>query len=160
MKWPADRKTLLSAYPGTDKYEVYVMGGAKVPEAILGRLPTNWTVLPFDSLPPKDYLAGLDVFVYFTHPDWVESFGRVIIEAMAAGVPVIVPPIYLPLFGDAALYTEPEGVLEHVDRLIEDPAYYEGRVGHALAYVDKKFSYGMHIERVRNLIEDAPGGAG
>jgi glycosyltransferase involved in cell wall biosynthesis len=36
-----------------------------------------------------DFLHDLDCFVYRTHPAWFETFGRVIVEAMAAGLPVV-----------------------------------------------------------------------
>ena len=39
---------------------------------------------------PREFLRTLDFFVYFHDPDWVEAFGRTILEAMASGVPVIV----------------------------------------------------------------------
>jgi glycosyltransferase involved in cell wall biosynthesis len=45
-------------------------------------------LLPEGSQPPLDFLRTLDAFVYRTSENWYEAFGRVIFEAMAAGVPV------------------------------------------------------------------------
>lgn len=149
MKWPGDRATLSSIYPEDGPYEVCVMGGAEVPARILGGLPGNWRVLNFDAVPVREFLAGLDVFVYFTHPDWVEAFGRVVIEAMAVGVPVIVPESYRALLGEAALYAGSNGVRAQVDRLMEDEAFYQSQVDRAQAYVGRHFGYQMHINRVR-----------
>ncbi|MBX6392149.1 MAG: glycosyltransferase [Burkholderiales bacterium] len=36
------------------------------------------------------FMQGLDCFVYRTSPEWPESYGRVIAEAMACGVPPVV----------------------------------------------------------------------
>ena len=76
---------------------------------------------------PK-YLAAMDTFVLpsRTMPNWREKFGRVLIEAMAAGVPIVgsdsgeIPHV----IGDAGLVF-PEGNVEqlelHLKNLIENP---------------------------------------
>jgi len=38
---------------------------------------------------PEKFLQSLDVFFYRTRDDWFESFGRVVLEAMACGVVVV-----------------------------------------------------------------------
>ncbi|MGD6778620.1 glycosyltransferase [Sutcliffiella horikoshii] len=153
MKWPADRKHLLQVYPDSPEVEVHILGGAEVPKKILGTLPANWIVYEFGSVHPKDFLATLDVFVYFTHHDWVESFGRVIIEAMATGVPVIIPPSYKELFGEAAIYAEPSEVQDKIKKLTEDNVLYHYQVEKAWSYVERKFGYTMHAERISNKRE-------
>jgi hypothetical protein len=45
------------------------------------------------------FLAEIDFFVYFTNPNWRESFGRVIAEAIAAGKLVITDPATAEPFG-------------------------------------------------------------
>ena len=75
-----------------------------------------------------DRLAGLHVLVLPSHSqsNWVEQFGRILIEAMASGVPVIgsdsgeIPNV----IADAGLiYPEGEvGALrEQIQSLMEDP---------------------------------------
>lgn len=149
VKWPATREELLKVYPDDDRYEVRILGGAETPAALLdGKLPANWQVSGFGKKSPARFLADGDVFVYFTHPDWVESFGRVIFEAMAVGLPVILPRVYEPLFKDAAIYAEPDEVLAKVDALMADDTLYEAQVARALAYVNDRFSYRVHAERI------------
>ncbi|MBS0319186.1 MAG: glycosyltransferase family 4 protein [Proteobacteria bacterium] len=46
-------------------------------------------LLPAGAEPPLDFLRSLDAFVYRTADTWFEAFGRVVFEAMAAGVPLI-----------------------------------------------------------------------
>ncbi|WP_207706518.1 glycosyltransferase [Desulfallas thermosapovorans] len=152
-KWPATAGELLTIYPESSDYEIHILGGAKIPEIIMGRLPGNWHVLEFGKMPPKDFLAMLDVFVYYTHPDLVEAFGRVIVEAMAVGVPVILPPKFREVFGEAAIYAEPAEVKENIERLINDDDYYKSQVEKAWVYVEKHFGYAKHAARLGKSLE-------
>ena len=148
-KWPDSAADIRAAYPGGDDVEVHVLGGAETARSILGAIPANWVVHDFGAMHPRDFLAGIDVWINFAHPDWVESFGRTIIEAMAVGVPVILPEIYRPLFRDAALYATPQTAVEVARKLYADPAAYDAQVEKARRYVAEQFSYEMHIERLK-----------
>ena len=148
VKWPEDPRELKMIYPDKKAYEIHVLGGAKTPEKLLGKLPKNWYVQEFGEVHPKDFLADLDVFVYYTHPKWVEAFGRVIFEAMAAGVPVIIPPNYKDLFKEAAIYARPEEVQDRIHELINDKEAYATQVEKATNYVEKQFGYTKHASRL------------
>ncbi len=148
VKWPADPDELLQIYPDSNDYEIHVLGGAKAPRQVLGTLPSNWYVYEFGQLDPKDFLATLDVFVYYTHPDWIEAFGRVIFEAMAVGVPVIIPPDYKNLFGEAAIYAEPAEVQDKIRQLMSNDVEYERQVEIAHRYVEEHFGYSKHASRL------------
>jgi hypothetical protein len=152
VKWLVDPSELLAVYPDSEEYEVHVLGGAEVPRKVLGGLPKNWQVLEFGEVHPKDFLSTLDVFVYYTHPEWVEDFGRVILEAMAVGVPVILPHSYRELFEEAAVYAEPSKVKCSIDRLMSDDGYYESQVRLARDFVEEHFGYKVHASRLRKLI--------
>jgi glycosyltransferase involved in cell wall biosynthesis len=60
---------------------------------------------------------GLDFFVHFPHEDYIEEFGRAVLEAMAVGLPVILPEVFRPTFGDAALYATPDEVWPTIERV-------------------------------------------
>jgi hypothetical protein len=119
-KWPDRKRELLAAYPDNDGYEVRILGGVDAPVRTLGRLPANWTSYPFNSMPPRDFLAGIDFLVYFHHPGLVEAFGRVVLEALATGTVPIVPPGMKSVFGDVCLYGEPRDVRGYIDTLYQD----------------------------------------
>jgi glycosyltransferase involved in cell wall biosynthesis len=149
LKWPDTVDDLLAIYPDDPKFEIHVLGGAASVETLLERpLPANWTVSPFGAMHPRDFLTGCDVFVYFTHSTWVESFGRVIFEAMAVGLPVFLPPIYRPLFQEAAIYAEPHEVRAKVEALMADDAAYQAQVERAWADVETHFGYAQHAIRI------------
>ncbi len=46
-------------------------------------------LLPIGSEDPVQFLQGLDCFYYRTADEWLEPFGRIVIEAMACGLPVV-----------------------------------------------------------------------
>ncbi len=46
-------------------------------------------VLPCGAEPPEIFLGGLDAFYYRVSDAWTEAFGRVVLEAMASGLPVV-----------------------------------------------------------------------
>ena len=81
----------------------------------------------------------------------LKSFGRVIIEAMAVGVPVILPSQYKQLFGEAALYAHPQEVLPLVDELMADEELYERQVRIARDFVRRNFGHKKHIDRIREI---------
>lgn len=147
-KWPNNPKDILAAYPAADDIHVSILGGAEAAKALIGDIPDNWTVHSFGSIHPREFLKSIDVWIYFSHPDWLESFGRTIIEAMAAGVPVILPSEYKPLFHDAAIYATPQDAIEVARDLFSDTVAYNNQVTRAHAYVKNKFSFEMHIDRV------------
>ena len=68
-------------------FRVRIMGGMCL-KNVLGDIG-NIELLPCGTEPVADFLATLDCFYYRTAPTWVEAHGRVITEAMAAGLPII-----------------------------------------------------------------------
>src|SRR5699024_2898884 len=112
MKWPSNSEVMGSVYPGDGRFDVRIMGGARSALNVVGssEVPAGWIVYKTDELPVKDFLWSLDYFVFFQHPAAVEAFGRAVLEALAAGTVVILPPYFRSLFGGAAIYCEPSEV--------------------------------------------------
>jgi glycosyltransferase involved in cell wall biosynthesis len=67
--------------------QVRVMGGATALSALRGS--PNVDILPCGALPSAAFLSSLDAFYYRTHPSYFEAFGRVVLEAMLCGIPVV-----------------------------------------------------------------------
>jgi hypothetical protein len=167
MKWPEAREPILAAYPDDPQFQVKILGGDEVPKRILGRIPANWAVYPFDSITPRRFLHEIDYFVYYHHPRWIEAFGRTILEALASGCPAILPPHFEALFGDACIYADPSEVRSLVLELHETPDRYRCLAERAIARTRQRFGRDEHQRRLRNLIgppagpatRPAPGGA-
>jgi UDP:flavonoid glycosyltransferase YjiC (YdhE family)/glycosyltransferase involved in cell wall biosynthesis len=151
-KWPDDPSELLAAYPEADDIEVRVLGGGEVAQQLLGRIPSNWVTYPFGSRHPREFLREIDFFVYYHHPGWIEAFGRTILEAMASGLPCILPGHFERLFGDACLYAQPRDVRDIVRRLYSDPQEYRLLADRAASYADSHFGSRVHVSRVSDLI--------
>jgi UDP:flavonoid glycosyltransferase YjiC (YdhE family) len=152
LKWPADRETLLQVYPDAPDVDVRILGGAEIPRQILGGgLPSNWRVLPFGAMPVRRFLEGIDLFVYYHHPAWVEAFGRTIIEAMATGAVAVLPPHFEPVFGPAAVYATPAAALDRVRALASSPDDYAERSDLGRTSVAERFSHAAHLERLADL---------
>jgi hypothetical protein len=151
-KWPETAQDILAAYPEGPDYEVRILGGAEHAVRKLTRTPANWKIMPFGSVDPRRFLAELDAFVYFHHPAWIESFGRTVLEALASGVPAVLPPHFAVLFGDAPSYTEVAGVRAQLDAWRDDPEAARARAVAGQQLARDRFSYDTHAARVTDLL--------
>jgi hypothetical protein len=120
-KFPATRAEFAEIY-GTGSAEVDILGAPRDLAALLDPVLPAWRLRAFGEMDVRDYLDGLDVFVYYHRADWVEAFGYAVLEAMARGVPCVLPPGLGPVFGDAARLSTPDAALVTAAELAEAPA--------------------------------------
>lgn len=153
LKWPADRDAILQAYPDDPDFSVAVLGsGAYLEELMEHRLPANWRVQPFDPFGAATFLATIDFFVYYHHPDWIEAFGRTILEALASGCIAVLPPSFQTLFGDAAVYVPAHIAPIKVRMLHADPSAVAMQRQTTAAVLEDRFSFTSHVRRLASLI--------
>jgi len=160
LKWPGDPETLATVYPLDGSAEVHVLGGVDGLEAVLSEVPKSWTVWDFGSRPVLEFLAEIDFFVYFHHPNMVEAFGRAVIEAMSAGCVAVLPPEFSELFGDGCVYAEATEVPAIVTAHHRDPEAFLAQSCRAVEVVDQRFSHSAHITRIRGLVGEPTGATG
>lgn len=151
-KWPETVEEIVAAYPTDGSVEVHVLGGAEHALRELGGVPDNWSTHAFGAIPVERFLAGIDFFVYFHHPDWVEAFGRTILEAMASGAVAVLPEHFRQLFGDAPVYATPADVRRVVTELHGDHDAYLARSRRGQAHVREHFGHEAHVRRLDALI--------
>lgn len=158
LKWPATRADTLLVYPEARDLQVQALGVDRALAERLAPVPANWRLLPFAATGVADFLRGLDVYVYFHHPLWIEAFGRGVLEAMASGLPAIVPASFRALFGEGAVYVEPAAAAAMARHLHAAPGLWGERSEAAVTAVRERFSHQRHVARVAELI-GAPTGA-
>ena len=117
-KWPANREEFSRIYQYATPRRVRFLGwGSHCDSLFQNDMPANWEALPFNSVTPTAFLGTIDAFVYYHHSNWVEGFGRTILEAIAAAVPCILAPGLAQSFGGAALYARPDQVTAYLKKL-------------------------------------------
>lgn len=153
MKWPEGREAMIASYPDSQKYDVRILGGANKARDVLGEIPSNWTVHPFGSIAPADFLRDIPFWVYQHHTALTESFGMAAAEAVAAGCVVILPPYMAASFGEGAVYAEPADVLSVIERFATDEPEYYAQRARAAEFARKNLSQAAFLARVASLLD-------
>jgi len=122
---------------------VRIMGGMDL--ARRGMIPPPMELLPAGAETPEAFLHSLDCFVYRTDPVMWETFGRVIVEAMACGLPVVCHRTggYVSLIRDGEngfLFDTNEQAAAMIARLRSDSALYRQMAQRARASVEAMYS--------------------
>ncbi len=120
-KLPGSRDEFVKIYGDGSKANVDLLGCAPQSLSMLAPILPNWTLRPFGQMPVRDYLDGLDAFVYYHRNDWIEAFGYAIIEAMARGVPCVLPPSFAPSFAEAAQIVPLDDAFDAAMSVAENP---------------------------------------
>jgi hypothetical protein len=100
----------------------------------------------------SEFLEELDFWVYFHGPDLYESFDMAAVEAMAAGLVVILPAAMEANFGDGALYGDPADVAPMIDRLWADPEAYAAQSARAVRTARERFGEAALLARVERYL--------
>ncbi len=152
-KWPDDPTKLRAAYCADTDFSVRFMGGTSYAKRILGTLPANWESIDFDKVPVTQFLSEIDVFLHFVHDDYIEEFGRNVMEAMALGIPAVLPHTLHDTFEDSATYCDPEEVLSVIRRIVADRDHYSAMSRKGFEFVRKNADQPVVIERLKRFVQ-------
>lgn len=113
--------------------------------------PKHWDLYRFQEVQVPTFLEKVDFFVYYTHPNLQESFGRVIAEAIAAGKMVITDSLTAQTFGSAVIAAPPSEVETIIQRFVGDPQAYKNHIQKAQATL-KRFSAEQFNLTIKNAL--------
>lgn len=150
-KWPTRPQNIHMAYCADRPCRVEIMGGADIPCERLGKLPLNWNVYPFNFMDTGSFLNQIDFFVHYPNEDYIEEFGRSVIEAMVHNSVCILPPRFESTFGEAAVYAEPKDAWRSIQHLWENPDEYQAQIARGLSFVREKCGYKQLAARLEYL---------
>lgn len=157
MKWPEAADVIEKAYPTSGRFDIRILGGASVPKDVLGvkETPAAWTVYGVDALPVPAFLRTLDFYVFFQNSVAVEAFGRSVLEALAAGLIVILPKSYEEVFGEAAIYVSPDKIQETVMMYHNDRHLFAKQLDIAERVVADNFSHESYVSLIDEVLKGA-----
>jgi len=156
LKWPDERSEILAAYPADNAFEIRVLGYPESLRQRVGSIPDNWRLTPFGGEDVKAFLQRLDVYVYFHSKSWIEGFGYGVLEALAVGLPAIVPRSFEQLFGPAAIYGNVSDTRELVLALGENVPEQRRIAEAARAVVRERFDLDQYRRRLERLFDVRP----
>ena len=151
--WPPERDEVLRLYPADGSLDVRLIGSPKRVRAMLGRrsVPPGWLVYVRDELTAREYLGQLEFFVDQSGPR--TRMRTTHAAALASGAVLVVPEVYRPVYGDAAVYANALEVTDLVRRLHADPQAWleQSRRGQALAA--ERFTVESFLRALRPLLD-------
>jgi hypothetical protein len=147
--WPAGVADAVAVHRGLDS-DVRL----RLPDRPQWRaeLPAEWLAYAAADLGPRPFLHQLDFYLHFPHPRAAEVFSRPALEAAGLGCVVVLPERFAALYGDAAVYAEPDEAAATVERYRSEPERYAEQSRRARAVVAKAHHPGLFVDRIRKWL--------
>lgn len=133
--WPAEPSVSDLLWPTDGSAEVRLYGDATNAARIVhgGELPAEWVAFQVGDISRRTYYRSLDFFVHYPSADVVAP-ERPVLEALAGGCVVLLPPSHRRIYGEAALYGEPSEIPDLVHRYWNDGELYGRQSQRAAAF--------------------------
>ncbi|MEU4421024.1 glycosyltransferase [Actinoplanes sp. NPDC024001] len=145
---PGEPRLLQSLLPGSAGLDVRVLD--RTGEA--GRPPKGWLLYRPSDVDTRAFLHQLDFYLHFPADDVPVVAAAELIVALAAGCIPVLPQRYAPLFGTAAVYSEPEELAATVQRLHRHPEKLLAQSERGLDLVRRNHHHDRYAQAVTALL--------
>ena len=147
------RRSLRYAYCADQPYEVRILDRENKHNAEEGEvLSANWRFVSAGDAWIRDLLANLDFCICYPHERSSGTFDPAPIEAMAVGVPVILPSRFRHVYGSAAIYAEPDSVLDAIKAIWRSKSRYTAQVERGFRFVEANCSDASFAQRLEPFL--------
>lgn len=152
FRWPTTREQFNSVYYSAG-YEVVFYGLLHPARAELG----DDIFARARQLSPKqtelsEFFKEIDFWVYFPHERLLDRPWSAVLAALQAGKVVIMPPYLEAIYGEAAVYAQPEEVASVVADLAGNSDKFMAQAKRGQEVVAKKYSQRAYIQRLHELM--------
>lgn len=153
--WPISADEFLAVYPGDAAIDVHLVGNDEGIAATSSstRFPSSCVRHPPDEVGIRDFIDQIDFCVYFPDQTQVATFEPNIARAIASGRVAILPGRFEPVFGEAALYAEPEDVVGLVRELHADALPYREQSDRGVQAISQKYSRQAYLATVAEHVD-------
>jgi hypothetical protein len=153
--WPADIPDAVAAHHRLVDVDVRL----RLPDRpkCTVELPKPWLAFAATDLGPRPFLHQLDFYLHFPHRRTAEIHSRPALAAAGLGCVVVLPERHAALYGDAAVYCQPEDVAGLIRRYTANPALYAEQSRRARAVVAQAHHPDRFVERIAALVRPAAG---
>ncbi|TLP93049.1 glycosyltransferase [Nesterenkonia salmonea] len=154
--WTSDAEEISQIWPTDGSADVRLYGQPDTALQALGlkRLPATWVAFDEGHITRRTYYGSLDFFVYFPQPGHREGHEMAILEAMAAGCVVILPPEFGPSFGVAAIYAEASQVPAQIERYAGDWELFRHQSAQGIYYARTRSDTDF-VHTMTQLVQDS-----
>ena len=151
--WPPQADEVRRLYPVDGSLDVRLIGSPKRVRAMLGRrsVPPGWLVYVRDEVTAREYLGQLEFYVDQSGP--LTRMRTTHAAALASGAVLVVPEVYRPVYGDAAVYADALEVTDVVRRLHADPAEWLAQSRRGQRFAAERFTVARFVDALRPLLD-------
>lgn len=158
--WPTT-EDFYAAFPTDGSVEVRVLGDARGALRVSGerRLPADWLSVREGGISPEIFWRTIDANVLYDQGASGGAIERPVLEALAAGTPVVTDNERSALYGHAVLGAKPAGALQAATDLLADPIRCEAIRERGRSFVRENFNPKAFYDFMRRCVSETPAGA-
>lgn len=157
--WP-DESELRGAYLDPQGVDVRILGEALGGLQLIGqrKLPSTWTTFRNVEHDPIHFWRSVHVLFQFDRRAQKADYDRAIMEALAAGTPVLCSVRYGELFGDAVLAVDAGEAVRAARDLYRDPGRLYDMITRGIRFAQEAFSPAHYKAFINDQLAATPNG--